>query len=409
MKDEHEALVRLKDRALSATAEGVTIADARKEDQPIIYANAAFESLTGYTPDFVLGRNCRFLQGPETDAAARDTIRRAVGNAEPCTVEILNYRKDGTPFWNRLSITPVRDEQGVVTHFIGVQSDVTARREAEDALRTTRDELQRALQELETDLNLAARVQQSALPRRLPPMEGFHAAWEFVPCARLAGDFLNVLPLDDRHVGLYVLDVSGHGASAALLSVALSRLLSPVRGPSCLFVADPDAPNAFVISEPARVARFLNEHNPVDAAVTQYFTMLYGILDVPSREFRYVAAGHTGPLVVPRNGEPVQHGSTGHPVGLLPDATFEEGRLELEPGDRLYLYTDGVSEASAPGGEELGAERAAAVLGRGRGVSLEQSIRGLLDEVRGWGNGASFRDDVSVLGIEVSLCVGATQ
>ncbi len=211
MTDKSEALVLLKDRALSATAEGIAIADARQKDQPIIYANEAFQKLTGYSPDFVMGRNCRFLQGPDTDPQTRETIRRAVRGGESCTVEILNYRKDGTTFWNRLSITPVKDDRGEVTHFIGVQSDVTGRRRAEDALRATRDELQRALRELERDIELAARVQRSALPREPPAMDGFHAAWEFLPCTGLAGDFLNVLRLDDRRVALYILDVSGHG------------------------------------------------------------------------------------------------------------------------------------------------------------------------------------------------------
>jgi sigma-B regulation protein RsbU (phosphoserine phosphatase) len=401
-REDPEALVRLKDRALSATAEGITIADARQKDQPIIYANAAFERLTGYRPEYVLGRNCRFLQGPDTDPRTRETIRRAVRRAEPCTVEILNYRQDGTTFWNRLSITPVRNERGEVTHFIGVQSDVTARRRAEEELRATRDELARALQELERDIDLAARVQRAALPRQPPRVDGFHAAWEFLPCTGLAGDFLNVLKLDERRIGLYVLDVSGHGASAALLAVSLGRLMSGVRGQSCLFEADPDTPDEFAITPPADVARFLNTHNPMDQEVTQYFTMVYGILDVPSRELRYVAAGHPGPLVVPWNGEPVGNDSTGVPVGLLEEGAFEEARLVLDPGDRLYLYTDGLTEAAGAEDEEFGAERAAAALSRGRSRTLGSSIADVVSEVRAWRGTADLADDVSVLGVEVS-------
>ena len=91
--------------------------------------------MTGYPIAEVLGRNCRFLQGPDTDPAAVAEIRAAVADERECIVEILNYRRDGTTFWNRLSITPVRNEPGEVTHYIGVQSDVTARREAEHGLR----------------------------------------------------------------------------------------------------------------------------------------------------------------------------------------------------------------------------------------------------------------------------------
>ena len=98
----------LKDRALDVAAEGVTIADARLPDRPLIYVNEGFERVTGYPAAEVLGRNCRFLQGPDTDPAAVAEIRAAVAGERECVVEILNYRKDGTPFWNRLSITPGR-------------------------------------------------------------------------------------------------------------------------------------------------------------------------------------------------------------------------------------------------------------------------------------------------------------
>ena len=159
-----EALVRLKDRALSAAAEGITIADARLPDRPLIYVNAGFEKLTGYSREEVLGRNCRFLQGAGTEADTVTEVRSAIQEGRECTVEILNYRKDGSPFWNRLAITPVKDEAGEVTHFIGIQSDVTARRHAEDELRQAKRELEDALQELQQDLDLAARVQRSLLP-----------------------------------------------------------------------------------------------------------------------------------------------------------------------------------------------------------------------------------------------------
>ena len=108
-RERARAQLELKDRALAASAEGITIADASLPDNPLIYANAGFERLTGYSVADVLGRNCRFLQGPGTDPATVDTLRTAIREKREVTVQLLNYRKDGTPFWNRLSITPVQD------------------------------------------------------------------------------------------------------------------------------------------------------------------------------------------------------------------------------------------------------------------------------------------------------------
>jgi PAS domain S-box-containing protein len=94
----------------------VTIADARLPDRPLIYAHEGFERMAGYPVAEVMGRNCRFLQGPDTDGEAVGEIRAALAGNRECVVEILNYRKDRTTFWNRLSITPVRDGSGEVTH-----------------------------------------------------------------------------------------------------------------------------------------------------------------------------------------------------------------------------------------------------------------------------------------------------
>jgi PAS domain S-box-containing protein len=118
-------------RALESAAQGVTIADARRDDEPIVYANPAFERITGYDAAEILGRNCRFLQGEGTDPETVDEIRAAIDERRPISTELRNYRKDGTPFWNRLDVVPVRNGDGEVTHFLGLQQDVTRRRERE--------------------------------------------------------------------------------------------------------------------------------------------------------------------------------------------------------------------------------------------------------------------------------------
>ncbi|WP_447530329.1 sensor domain-containing protein [Vreelandella sp. TE19] len=125
----------LLERSVESSTNGVIIVDAQADDLPMVYVNKAFEQITGYERTAVLGRNCRFLQGEETDPAVRRQLRRGIKEQRDVHVMLRNYRRDGTLFWNDLYISPVRDDQGVVTHFVGVQNDVTAQREYQAQLR----------------------------------------------------------------------------------------------------------------------------------------------------------------------------------------------------------------------------------------------------------------------------------
>lgn len=131
---EQEAM-RVGTRAIEFATNGIIITDARMIEQPIVYVNPAFERLTGYSSSEVVGRNCRFLQGKGTDPATVQQLRDAIQRRQKCEVTILNYRQDGTPFWNSLQISPVENDEGVVVHYVGVQSDVTQSVENEKRLR----------------------------------------------------------------------------------------------------------------------------------------------------------------------------------------------------------------------------------------------------------------------------------
>ena len=117
-------------QALAASTVGVIMTDARQYDHPIIYVNPAFETLSGYPAGEILGRNCRFLQGHDRDQAGVQEIRRAMAEQRTVSVTLRNYRKDGSLFYNELSLSPVHDASGTLTHYLGFQNDVTAREEA---------------------------------------------------------------------------------------------------------------------------------------------------------------------------------------------------------------------------------------------------------------------------------------
>ena len=130
-----EEELHIQHQAMESAQNGIVISDASVGDHPIVYINPGFIELTGYSTDEILGRNCRFLQGERTDSEAVKRIRESLAAGQPCQETLLNYRKDGTTFWNELQVTPVRDADGKLVSFIGVQNDITERVEAEHIAR----------------------------------------------------------------------------------------------------------------------------------------------------------------------------------------------------------------------------------------------------------------------------------
>ncbi|MDY6941244.1 MAG: PAS domain S-box protein [Cyanobacteriota bacterium] len=141
-----EAELRLVERAIEVASNGISISDARQPDFPLIYVNSGFTEMTGYAPSTILGRNCRFLQRSNTQQPGLIQVRQALRTGTSCQVTLRNYRRDGRPFWNQLSLTPVRDGANTLTHFIGIQTDITASLATEEQLRRSEALLQTIVQ-----------------------------------------------------------------------------------------------------------------------------------------------------------------------------------------------------------------------------------------------------------------------
>jgi sigma-B regulation protein RsbU (phosphoserine phosphatase) len=268
-------------------------------------------------------------------------------------------------------------------------------------LEETNSRLAQANGRMSRDLQSAAKIQETFLPREAPCVRGTEFAWIYQPCDELGGDGLNVIPLGDRKVGLYILDVSGHGVASALLSVTLSRLLSPPSEPSSIVIRDRGVGDRFDIRRPAEVAAHLNRLFPFDSATAQLTTMVYGILDAATGEFCYVSAGHPGPVHLPSGAEPLILESQGFPLGLTDDA-YEERSVRLAPGDRLYLYSDGVPEAMDGDCKQFGVPRLLEAIGQGRSDPLQESVATLLRKITQWHGSERPKDDISILAVEVS-------
>ncbi len=271
----------------------------------------------------------------------------------------------------------------------------------EAEVRHRNDQLQRANDRMRHSLDLAAKVQRSLLPAQTTlRVHGVDLAWSFHPCDELGGDVLNVFPLPGGHVGLYLLDVSGHGVPSSLLSVTLSRILAPVPGhPS---VVERMGPAGRPEPTPPRdVVVELNRRFPMGEKGGQYFTMFYAVLDAATGRLRYVSAGHPPAIRVSAAGAPEPLAEDGFAVGWFDDADFDEHAIDLAPGDRLFVYSDGVTETMDDGTRHFGGEQLAALFGRLRCDHLPSCLDALAGALDAFRAGTERLDDVTVLALQM--------
>jgi sigma-B regulation protein RsbU (phosphoserine phosphatase) len=255
---------------------------------------------------------------------------------------------------------------------------------------------------LERGLEAAAQIQRSFLPTVRPQFKGYEFAWGHDPSGRLGGDMFNVVSLGDGRVGIYLLDVAGEGVPAALLATTLSRVLAPASDPTSVLVARNDDGSVARVREPVEVARELNRRFGTQEG-RQYFTLVYGVLHLESRRFEVTSAGHPPLLHLQTARAPTMLDVEGFPIGMAPESDpFRQRSVELQPGDRVLIYSDGVPDAMGGDGEVFGAARLLDAFQRSSTEPLEGMIGCLMGELRDWRGNATANEDVSILGFKVS-------
>ena len=252
---------------------------------------------------------------------------------------------------------------------------------------------------MKCDLDAAAKIQQAFLPSRIQNIKDVKFAWHYSPCTELAGDMLHVLNLDDHHVGVYLLDVSGHGVQAALMAISASRYLSGQKDASSVLWKRNDGDTDFQLRSPAEAAQELNLRFVTQSMSEQFFTLVYGILDKRTGEFRYIDAGHPSPVHVNASGISKFLAGDGLPIGIA-ETDYDEHSIKLDPGDRLIFYSDGVTESMNAAEEIFGNARFLQSLRNDGDLSLDDTMAQILAGIQSWCGDAPVHDDISVLALE---------
>lgn len=263
-------------------------------------------------------------------------------------------------------------------------------------------ELSAVNERMRQDLQAAVKVQESLLPVQMPHIDGLDFAWLYRPCDQLGGDTLNIYRLDEHHLGFYVLDVSGHGVSSALLAVQVSRFLSPLIAVGALPKRAIAEKPGYRLATPLDVIQELNHLFPMNDTAMQFFTIIFGHYHIPSHTVRLAAAGHPGPIVTHRDGSTTIHELSGNPIGFFPNDTaqFAEATITLAPGDRIHFFSDGVVETIGANQQIIGNERLAAIMGRLADQSVSAMQAGIVEALAAWRGGEPPTDDVSIVTIE---------
>jgi sigma-B regulation protein RsbU (phosphoserine phosphatase) len=272
----------------------------------------------------------------------------------------------------------------------------------ERMLKKQNDELRDANERIRHGLLAAARVQQSMLPKKNIITPSVRTGWKYVPTDELAGDAIGLHLIEERYLIAYVLDVSGHGVPAALLSVSAMHSMEPIANNASL-LRDMHRTRGCIgtVRPPAQVAADLNRRFRPGENDGRFMTMVLCVLDTQNGQLHFTCAGHPTPLVL-RHGIAVEVPEAGgFPISVMDDAEYEEGTIQLQSGDRVCLFSDGIVEQNhATLDDEYGTVRLMQFLNDRQAQPLEQIVNELPQELAVWAGSANFKDDVSLVVVE---------
>lgn len=362
--------------AMNSAANGIIITDLKGI---VTWINPAVTRLTGYESGEIVGHSLKMLNsGVQSPEFFRDMWMKIL-RGEVWHDEVVNRRKDGSLYTEEMTITPVMDSKGKISQFVAIKHDITERKRLEQVVKS-------AHRRMEGELNVAKDIQMSMLPLKFPAFperEDIDVYARLIPARQVGGDFYDFYFIDEEHFCFVVGDVSGKGVPAALFMAVTKALIK--------------ASSTNEMST-ANILTHVNNEISRDNDNNMFITVFMGILNTTTGYLVYTNAGHNPPFVVRKDGAlvklPEMHGVV---VGAFQGVEYRETVLQLNRGDAVVAFTDGVTEAQDSLGRLYSDERLVNLLGSSRFDTCNEFVDNIFRDVLAYENGAEHADDITVL------------
>ncbi len=363
--------------AIHQSANGIVITDLKGV---ILFVNPAFTQLTGYSREEAIGNSTNLLHSGKHDKKFYDSLWQTIQSGRVWNGEIINKRRDGSFYYEDMTISPVFSNEKEIINYVAVKQDITEQKKLEK-------ELEQAKKRMETELNIGHDIQMNMVPKKFPPFPEKREFSIFAildPAREVGGDFYDFFLIDDNTLCTIIADVSGKGVPAALFMAVTKTLIKSlaVSGKS----------TSEIISS---VNRQLCENNDAQMFVTS----IISILDLKSGRLSFTNTGHNPPYLMTGSSVEKLDMHHGLALGILDDAPYTENTVTLARGDFLLMYTDGVTEAQNKNGAFFGSDKLESFLESRNFITSVHMTNSLLMEVKKFEGYHEQTDDIAILSL----------
>ncbi len=369
-------------RAIEQSPASIVITDTNGTIQ---YVNPKFEAITGYTFDEAVGKNPRILKSGYQSLEFYINMWETILRGQVWDGIFHNKRKDGSFFWEHCVIAPVVDEKEQVTHFVAIKEDITEKKEQEEALRKSEEELRRRNEIISKDLEYAKRVQNSIINTTLPQYPGLKIYTQYIPYDYVGGDFFTLKTVKEN-LCIFMADITGHGVPAALFSTVLKYAVENLWNNMVL------SPDQFMV--------ILNQEL-LDILSGYFFTAFYGVItpDLKGELYlTYTRCGHPYPLLLSKNAIS-RLDSSGTLLGIQKDMQITIQKIKLSKNDRLFIFTDGLVEIDIDNKKDLRFDIVADAVIKTKDMPLQDALQTLIGMVTS--QNSTIDDDMAIIALEV--------